>query len=185
MWIYELSGTTAIQRLTFGGNNRFPIWSFNSPRVAFQSDREGDLAIFWQPVVGEVPPNASRSPIRATHMRRSRGLQRPTGCCSALRRGPTCRCGRSRCRTGRQRRSARSTRGFPPALGFRPMDNGWPTRGRNAAQGTRSTSSHSHPPGPSISSSRKGPTSLMKWLGHQTERNCSTIRGSADSRPSA
>ena len=30
-----------------------------------------------------VPPNASRSPIRANHMRRSRGLRRPTGCCSA------------------------------------------------------------------------------------------------------
>ncbi len=52
VWIYELSGTTGIQRLTFGGNNRFPIWSSDSTRVAFQSDREGDLAIFWQPVVG-------------------------------------------------------------------------------------------------------------------------------------
>ena len=35
----------------YGGNNRFPIWISNN-RVAFQSDREGDLAIFWQSAVG-------------------------------------------------------------------------------------------------------------------------------------
>ena len=48
VWIYELSGATAMRRLTFGGNNRFPMWSADGQRVAFQSDREGDLAIFWQ-----------------------------------------------------------------------------------------------------------------------------------------
>src|SRR6516165_8233492 len=30
------------------GSNRFPIWSADSQRVAFQSDREGDRGIFWQ-----------------------------------------------------------------------------------------------------------------------------------------
>jgi Tol biopolymer transport system component len=49
VWIYELSGASAMRRLTFGGNNRFPIWSADGRRVAFQSDREGDLGIFWQP----------------------------------------------------------------------------------------------------------------------------------------
>ncbi len=48
VWIYDLSGTSAMRRLTFGGNNRFPIWSADGERVAFQSDREGDLGIFWQ-----------------------------------------------------------------------------------------------------------------------------------------
>ncbi len=51
IYTYDLSGTSGIRRLTFGGNNRFPIWASNN-RVAFQSDREGDLAIFWQPVAG-------------------------------------------------------------------------------------------------------------------------------------
>jgi Tol biopolymer transport system component len=46
--IYELAGTTSMRRLTFGGNNRFPLWSADGQRVAFQSDREGDLGIFWQ-----------------------------------------------------------------------------------------------------------------------------------------
>ena len=48
VWTYDLAGTSAMQRLTFGGNNRAPIWSADSKRVAFQSDREGDLGIFWQ-----------------------------------------------------------------------------------------------------------------------------------------
>ena len=52
--IYDLSGRTAVRRLTFGGNNRFPIWSGNGQRVAFQSDRERQPAIFWQPVDGGI-----------------------------------------------------------------------------------------------------------------------------------
>jgi eukaryotic-like serine/threonine-protein kinase len=52
IWTYRLSGATALERVTFGGNNRFPVWSADSLRVAFQSDREGDRAIFWQRVDG-------------------------------------------------------------------------------------------------------------------------------------
>jgi len=48
VYVYNLSGQSAARRLTFQGNNRLPIWSFNGKRVAFQSDREGDRAIFWQ-----------------------------------------------------------------------------------------------------------------------------------------
>ena len=38
---YELSGASAVRQLTFEGNNRFPIWSGDGRRVAFQSDRRG------------------------------------------------------------------------------------------------------------------------------------------------
>ena len=48
VWIYDLASTSALRRLTFGGQNRYPIWSPDSTRVAFQSDREGDQAIFSQ-----------------------------------------------------------------------------------------------------------------------------------------
>ncbi|MBI3400335.1 MAG: serine/threonine-protein kinase [Acidobacteria bacterium] len=48
VWIYDLAGASAMRRLTFGGNNRFPIWSADGQHVAFQSDREGDLGVFWQ-----------------------------------------------------------------------------------------------------------------------------------------
>ncbi len=51
IYIYELSGTSAMRRVTFGGNNHFPIWSRDGKRLAFQSDRDGDLAIFWQAAV--------------------------------------------------------------------------------------------------------------------------------------
>jgi len=46
VWIYDLGGATAARRLTSGGNNRFPIWSADGRRVVFQSDRNGDLALF-------------------------------------------------------------------------------------------------------------------------------------------
>jgi dipeptidyl aminopeptidase/acylaminoacyl peptidase len=48
VWIYDLDRTTSARRLTVVGNNRFPVWSPDSTRVAFQSDREGDSAIFLQ-----------------------------------------------------------------------------------------------------------------------------------------
>jgi Tol biopolymer transport system component len=46
--VYDLSGASAIRRLTFEGNNRNPVWSSDSQYIAFQSDREGDLGVFWQ-----------------------------------------------------------------------------------------------------------------------------------------
>jgi Tol biopolymer transport system component len=46
--IYDLSGTTTVRRLTLTGANRFPIWSADGQRITYQSDREGDLGIFWQ-----------------------------------------------------------------------------------------------------------------------------------------
>lgn len=48
IWLYETSGSTALRRLTEGGNNRYPVWSRDGQRVAFQSQREGDAGIFWQ-----------------------------------------------------------------------------------------------------------------------------------------
>jgi serine/threonine-protein kinase len=51
---YELSGASAVRQLTFEGNNRFPIWSADGSRVAFQSDRNGDPAVFWQSADGGI-----------------------------------------------------------------------------------------------------------------------------------
>jgi serine/threonine-protein kinase len=66
VWIYELSGASAIRQLTFGGKNRLPIWSPDSRRVAFQSDREGDSAIFWQPADGTVAAQRLTKPEAGT-----------------------------------------------------------------------------------------------------------------------
>ena len=46
--IYDVSGASAMRRLTLGGRNRVPVWSADGEHLAFQSDREGDLGIFWQ-----------------------------------------------------------------------------------------------------------------------------------------
>ena len=37
-----------MRRLTFGKSDRLPVWSADGQYVAFQSEREGDRAIFWQ-----------------------------------------------------------------------------------------------------------------------------------------
>ena len=68
IWTYDLSETTAIRRLTFGGNNRFPVWSADSRRVTFQSRREGDRAIFWQPVEGGVAERLTRAAEGEEHI---------------------------------------------------------------------------------------------------------------------
>ena len=48
IWVYDVAATSAMRRLTYGGNNRHPIWSADSTRVTFQSDRDGDQGIYWQ-----------------------------------------------------------------------------------------------------------------------------------------
>jgi len=48
IWVYDLSGTASMRRLTLGGNNRFPVWSPDGRRIAFQSDREGTPGVYAQ-----------------------------------------------------------------------------------------------------------------------------------------
>jgi hypothetical protein len=50
IWVYDVSGATAAQRLTFDGqgHNRFPVWSADSQQVTFQSDRDRDAGVFSQ-----------------------------------------------------------------------------------------------------------------------------------------
>ena len=64
IWIYDLSGASSIRQLTFGGRNRFPVWTADSQRVAFQSDREGDPGIFWQRADGTDTARRLTTPDR-------------------------------------------------------------------------------------------------------------------------
>jgi eukaryotic-like serine/threonine-protein kinase len=48
IFIYDVSGANSIRQLTRGGRNRFPAWSSDGERVAFSSDRGGDVGIWWQ-----------------------------------------------------------------------------------------------------------------------------------------
>jgi serine/threonine-protein kinase len=64
LWVYDLSGRSSIRQLTFGGKNRFPVWSADSARIAFQSDREEDPAIFWQRADGSGTAERLTTPAR-------------------------------------------------------------------------------------------------------------------------
>jgi eukaryotic-like serine/threonine-protein kinase len=48
IWLYDREGTSPGRRLTYGGQNRFAVWSPDGRRLVFQSDREGDQGLFWQ-----------------------------------------------------------------------------------------------------------------------------------------
>ena len=64
IYVYDRSGATSMQRLTFGGNNRAPMWSADSTRVAFQSDRDGEPAIYWQLADGSGRAERLTAPAR-------------------------------------------------------------------------------------------------------------------------
>ena len=53
IYTVELSGRTLMQPLTTGDHNRFPLWAWDNRHVAFQSDRGGDLGIWWQTLDGQ------------------------------------------------------------------------------------------------------------------------------------
>jgi Tol biopolymer transport system component len=47
-WVYDVPRET-LTRLTFEGNgNQYPAWTPDGKRIAFQSNKEGPLNIFWQ-----------------------------------------------------------------------------------------------------------------------------------------
>jgi Tol biopolymer transport system component len=49
IWVYDLKASaSSLRRLTFGGRNQFPIWSPDGRYITFQSNREGDAAVFRQ-----------------------------------------------------------------------------------------------------------------------------------------
>ena len=52
VWLYGTSKTSAVRRLTSGGRNEKAVWSADGSRLAFQSTRENDAAIWWQQVDG-------------------------------------------------------------------------------------------------------------------------------------
>jgi Tol biopolymer transport system component len=54
--VYDRSGNTAPRRLTQEGNNSRPIWTRDSKRIAYGSDREKAHGIWWQPADGSGSP---------------------------------------------------------------------------------------------------------------------------------
>jgi serine/threonine-protein kinase len=57
--------TRRMPQLTLTGRNRFPVWVGND-RIAFQSNREGDTAIFWQRADGADAATRLTTPEKGT-----------------------------------------------------------------------------------------------------------------------
>ena len=62
IWIYDLRRGGPPRRLTFGGRNRYPVWTPDGRRVTFQSDRDSDYGVFWQLADGTRPAERLSSP---------------------------------------------------------------------------------------------------------------------------
>ena len=48
LWIQDLPVKSALRRLTFGGVNRYAVWSPDGRQLAFQSDRDGQSGVYLQ-----------------------------------------------------------------------------------------------------------------------------------------
>ncbi len=68
VWVHDVSGVSAPRRVTFGGRNKFPVWSPDGERVAFQSDREGDAGLFWQRVDGGTAERLTKADPGTSHV---------------------------------------------------------------------------------------------------------------------
>jgi serine/threonine-protein kinase len=66
IWIVNLDGKSPPRRLTFSGRNRFPVWSHDGQHLAFESDRGGDLAIYWQRADGQGDAERLTTPPKGT-----------------------------------------------------------------------------------------------------------------------
>jgi len=69
LWVCDLGGGNSLRRLTFGGVNRFPVWSADSRHLVFQSNRGGDAGIWWQLADGSRPPERlTTAPSNVAHV---------------------------------------------------------------------------------------------------------------------
>ena len=55
VWVHDLRSGGSLRRLTFGGRNQYPMWTPDGRYITFQSNRDGDDAIFRQPADGSGP----------------------------------------------------------------------------------------------------------------------------------
>ncbi|MEO6223799.1 MAG: hypothetical protein ABIP90_11160, partial [Vicinamibacterales bacterium] len=62
IYVHDLKRGGPLRRLTFEGHNRYPVWTPDGRHVTFQSDRDGDRAIFWQLADGTRPAERLSKP---------------------------------------------------------------------------------------------------------------------------
>jgi Tol biopolymer transport system component len=52
IYVTDIAASAPLRRVTFGGRNSAPVWSPDGRHIAFQSDRDGDRAMFSQSADG-------------------------------------------------------------------------------------------------------------------------------------
>jgi eukaryotic-like serine/threonine-protein kinase len=65
LWIYDLSSAMSPRRLTLDGGT-FPIWTRDSRRIVYTSNRDGGRAIYWQRADGSGSPERLTEPKQET-----------------------------------------------------------------------------------------------------------------------
>lgn len=69
VWVYALTTSGETRRVTIDGNNLFPVWSPDSQKLAFQSNRGNDAGIWWQRADGFGKPiQLTRPEAGRTHI---------------------------------------------------------------------------------------------------------------------
>src|SRR5262249_16483420 len=48
IWVYDLSDTTSIRKLTFNQASTSPVWTPDGQRIVFESGRDGDKGLYLQ-----------------------------------------------------------------------------------------------------------------------------------------
>ena len=72
IWVYDRKTGDAPRRLTFGKGDHLPVWSRDSTRLAYQSQRGGDTAIFWQRADGSDVATRLTKPAEGHRARATR-----------------------------------------------------------------------------------------------------------------
>lgn len=66
VWVFDLGSDRTPRRLTFAGRNRSVAWTSDSQRVAYRSDRNGAMGIYWQREDGSGTAEALTTPDKGT-----------------------------------------------------------------------------------------------------------------------
>jgi Tol biopolymer transport system component len=66
VWVFDLGSDRAPRRVTFAGRNRSVAWTADSRRIAYRSDRDGGMGIYWQAGDGSGTAEALTKPDKGT-----------------------------------------------------------------------------------------------------------------------
>ena len=148
VWVYDLSGNVPRRRLTFGGNNRFPVWSADGKRDRrFNPTATATRQSSGRRATEAALPSVSPRPLTVRHTCLSPGRRMVTGCSTASRRKGERRpvdAARVRDRA-RRRHLVRFARRRRLPRRSHPTDAGWRTRAPRE-ESRRSTCSRSPRP---------------------------------------